>query len=64
MELSISFRNFAALIFKIVFHMSHEERKSDVNHPKRLVWRKLNVKVPPSKVIIGGVDSIHVDSEL
>ena len=32
--------------------------------PKKLVWRKLNVKVPPSKVIIGGVDSIHVDSEL
>ena len=29
--------------------------------PKKLVWRKLNVKVPPSKIIIGGVDTIHVD---
>ena len=26
--------------------------------PKKLVWRKLKVAVPPSKVIIGGVDSI------
>ena len=32
--------------------------------PKKLVWRKLNVKVPPSSKIIGGVDSIHVDFEL
>ena len=32
--------------------------------PKKLVWRKLNVKVPPSKVIIGGVDSIPVSEEL
>ena len=32
--------------------------------PKKLVWRKLNVKVPPSRIIIGGVDSIHVDFEL
>lgn len=32
--------------------------------PKKLVWRKINVKVPSSKIIIGGVDSIPVSEEV
>jgi len=32
--------------------------------PKKLIWRKLNVKVLPSKIIVGGVDSIPVNEEI